>query len=188
MPGLCWCWKDGTDRIAPAPPSGVEVDTTLGEHYTVCDDILTRETFDLIAPNARPPYTYTGLCDAILIYNAHHAEKAFGMGDAFMRASEIAAFLGNTLHESDEFQAPREYLMCGDNKVVNGEVYCKPCDNGSFDWGTKKCGHSLGTFSEYCQPTSKPPEACSCGTAQGDGDGYVPAKEMFFGRGAIQVS
>ena len=189
--GLCWCWKDGTDRIAPAPPSGLEVDTSLGEHYTVCDDILTREAFDKIAPNARKPYTYTGLCDAILSYNAYHSEKAFGMGDAFQRASELAAFLGNTLHESDEFKAAREYLMCGDSKIVNGEVYCKPCDPGSYDWGSHKCSHSLASgvgFSEYCQPSSKPPEACSCGTAQDGGDGYVPAKEMFFGRGAIQLS
>ena len=97
----------------------------------------------------------------------------------------------NTLHESDEFKAPREDLMCGDNKIVDGEVYCKPCDSGSFDWGTHKFSHSLASgagFSEYCQSPSKPPEACSCGTAQGSGDGYVPAKEMFFGRGAIQVS
>jgi len=191
VPGLCWCWKDGTDRIAPAPPSGLEVDSALEEHYTICDDILTRAAFDAIAPNSRPPYTYTGLCDAILSYNAHHTEKAFGMGDAFLRASELASFLGNTLHESDEFKAPREYLMCGDNKIVNGEVFCKPCDSGSFDWGTHKCSHSLASgvgFSEYCQSTSKPPEACSCGTAQGSGDGYVPAKEMFFGRGAIQLS
>ncbi|KAL7499060.1 hypothetical protein ACHAWT_008020 [Skeletonema menzelii] len=191
VPGLCWCWKDGTDRIAPAPPSGLEVDTSLEEHYTVCDDILTREAFDEIAPNAQPPYTYTGLCDAILSYNAHHAEKFGVMGDAFHRASELAAFLGNTLHESAEFEAPREYLMCGDSKIVNGEVYCKPCDSGSYDWGTHKCSHSLASsagFSEYCQSSSKPPEACSCDTVQGGGDGYVPAKEMFFGRGAIQLS
>jgi hypothetical protein len=192
VPGLCWCWKDGTDRIAPAPSSGLEIDPTLDTHYTICDDILPRDIYDIIAPNSKSPYTYTGLCDAILSYNAHHAEKAFGMGDAYMRASELASFLGNTLHESDEYKAPREYLMCGDNKVVNGEVYCKPCDSGSFDWGTHKCSHSLasagGGFSEYCQSSSKPPEACSCGNALGDGEGYVPAKEMFFGRGAIQVS
>jgi hypothetical protein len=191
VPGLCWCWKDGTDRIAPAPPSGLEVDPSLDTYYTVCDDILSREVFDRIAPDSKSPYTYTGLCDAILSYNAHHAEKAFGMGDAFLRASELASFLGNTLHESDEYKAPREYLMCGDNKIVNGEVYCKPCDSGSFDWGTHKCSVSLaaaGGFSEYCQSSSKPPEACSCGSALGDGEGYVPAKDMFFGRGSIQLS
>jgi hypothetical protein len=63
---------------------------------------------DIIAPEHKEPYSYTGLCDAILSYNAHHTEKAFGMGDAFQRAAELAAFLGNTLHESDEFKAGRE--------------------------------------------------------------------------------
>ena len=62
-------------------------------YYTVCDDILTREVFETIAPESREPYSYEGLCDAILSYNAHHTEKAFGMGDAYMRAAELAAFL-----------------------------------------------------------------------------------------------
>ena len=197
VPGLCWCWADGTDRIAPAPASGVEVESTLDEYYTVCDDILTPEMFNLIAPEAKEPYTYQGLCDAILSYNAHHTEKAFGMGSMFERTAELAAFLGNTLHESDEFRAGREYLMCADNLVVGGEVYCKPCDPGSFDWGTKKCNFSLvngkGDFNEYCQPSSKPPEACHCGDGAGAADrgqleGYVAASHLYFGRGAIQLS
>ncbi|KAL7552787.1 hypothetical protein ACHAWF_016039 [Thalassiosira exigua] len=192
--GLCWCWKDGTDRIAPALGSGLDVEVD-DPNYTVCDDILSRDMFHSIAPEARPPYTYEGLCDAILSYNLRHTEKAFGMGDAFVRTAELAAFLGNTLHESDEYRAGREYLMCADNVVVDGEVYCKPCDNGSFDWGSKTCGHSLvsGTagFNEYCQPSSKPPEACHCGSGASVGgnlDGYVPARDLFFGRGAIQLS
>ena len=53
--------------------------------------------------------------------------------------SQFAAFLGNTLHESDEWKAAREYLICGDNKDVAGEVYCKPCDAESFDWKAFKC-------------------------------------------------
>ncbi|KAL9186071.1 hypothetical protein ACHAXT_005309 [Thalassiosira profunda] len=192
--GLCWCWLDGTARIAPAPPSGLEVETT-SQYYTVCDDILTRELFHAIAPEAKEPYTYEGLCDAILSYNARHTEKAFGMGDDYQRAAELAAFLGNTLHESDEFKAAREYLMCGDNIVVDSETYCKPCDPGSFDWATKTCRHSLvsGTsdFNEYCQPSSVPPEACLCGNGSGEGgtlEGYVAAKHLFFGRGSIQTS
>jgi hypothetical protein len=194
VPGLCWCWIDGTDRIAPAPESGVEMVVT-DPHYTVCDDILTREVFDVIAPDHQEPYSYTGLCDAILSYNAHHTEKAFGMGDAFQRAAELAAFLGNTLHESDEFRAGREYLMCADRKVVGDQVYCKPCDSGTFDWATFTCPQSLITgakeFNEYCQPSSVPPEACNCGNGMGqtgDLEGHVPAKDLFFGRGAIQLS
>jgi len=197
VPGLCWCHTDNTDRIAPAPPSGIPIDEQLykdNEYYTVCDDILTKDMFETIAPNANDPYTYEGLCDAILSYNAQHTEKAFGMGNVYQRTAELAAFIGNTLHESDEYKAPREYLMCADNIVKDGEVYCKPCDPGSFDWSLKKCGHSLvsgnSDFNEYCQPQSMPPEACACGVGAGEGgelDGYVAAKHLFFGRGAIQL-
>eukprot|EP00956_Cyclotella_meneghiniana_P012979 scaffold18569_cov60-Cyclotella_meneghiniana.AAC.5 len=85
--------------------------------------------------------------------------------------------------------------MCADRKTVNGEVYCKPCDSGTFDWASFTCPISLisGTaeFNEYCQPSSKPPEACQCGNGRGQTgelDGYVPARDLFFGRGAIQLS
>jgi hypothetical protein len=165
------------------------------EYYTICDDILTREVFELIAPDHREPYSYEGLCDAILSYNARHTEKVFGMGTPYQRAAELAAFLGNTLHESDEFRAGREYLMCADHKIVNDVVYCKPCDSGSFDWATFTCPQSLITgtaeFNEYCQPSSVPPEACHCGDGRGqsgDLEGYVPASDLYFGRGAIQLS
>jgi hypothetical protein len=200
----CWCWTDGSDRVSPAPGSGIDDEMSSSSsssenerRYTVCDDVLSRETFDAIAPDANEPYTYEGLCDAILSYNARHDEKAFGMGNVYQRSAELAAFLGNTLHESDELRAGREYLMCGDNVVSGeGEVYCKPCDSGSFDWDLKKCnGNGLvsgGTeFNEYCQPTSGPPEACGCGGGvgeSGDLEGYVAAKHLFFGRGSIQLS
>ena len=194
--GLCWCHANGTPRIAPAPSSGIGIDSSLSKYYTICDDILTPELFHKIAPNANEPYTYTALCDAILTYNAAHSEKIFGHGTIYQRVAELAAFIGNTLHESDEYQAPREYLMCADNKNLNGEVYCKPCDPGSFNWTTKKCSHSLvsGTsdFNEYCQPSSVPPEACKCGVGSGESsselEGYVAAKHLYFGRGAIQLS
>jgi len=195
--GACWCWTDGTERITAAPASGLVDEMSVSNpHYTACDDILTRETFDGIAPDATEPYTYEGLCDAMLSYNARHDEKVFGMGNAYQRAAELAAFLGNTLHESDELRAGREYLMCGDNVVVDGEVYCRPCDSGSFDWDLKVClnqGLVLGTseFNEYCQPTSEPPEACQCGNGVGESGelaGYVAAKHLFFGRGSIQLS
>jgi len=85
-----------------------------------------------LAPEAQHPYTYEGLCAAIDNYNEGHAEKIFMMGTEEERKAEFAAFLGNTLHESDEWKAGREYLMCGDNKDVGGVVYCKPCDSESF--------------------------------------------------------
>ena len=70
-------------------------------------------------------------------YNSLHDEKVFGMGSIEEQKAEIAAFLGNTMHESDMFLAPREYLPCGDSKVVDGKLYRKPCDSGSFDWSTR---------------------------------------------------
>lgn len=119
------------------------------------------------------------------------------MGTEEERKSELAAFLGHTLHESDEWKASREYLMCADNKVVDGKTYCKPCDSGSFNWETFKCdgvglvGDGL-TFNGYCDFTIEPPQACPCDGAleseTGDLEGYIPASKVFFGRGAIQLS
>jgi hypothetical protein len=87
-----------------------------------------------------------------------------------------------------------QYLMCADHKIIGDQVYCKPCDSGSFDWATFTCPQSLisgeAEFNEYCQPESVPPEACNCGNGKGqtgDLEGYVNAKDLFFGRGAIQV-
>ena len=196
---MCWCHLNDTPRIAPAPKSDIPIEVS-DTYYTICDDILSYSKFVEIAPNANYPYTYQGLCDAILSYNAQHSEKIFGHGNMYQRTAELAAFIGNTLHESDEYRAPREYLMCADHIVVGdpqyGDVYCKPCDPGSFDWTTKKCSHSLvsgnSNFNEYCQPSSKPPEACECGNGAGESggelEGYVSAKHLYFGRGAIQLS
>jgi len=107
---------------------------------------------------------------------------------------QFAAFLGNTLHESDEWKAAREYLICGDNKDVNGEVYCKPCDTESFDWESFTCnGPGLAgpgaIYNGYCDYTIMPPIACPCdGELVGDDEGYISASKVFFGRGAIQLS
>ena len=119
------------------------------------------------------------------------------MGTEEERRSEFASFLGHTLHESDEWTASREYLMCADHQVVDGETYCKPCDSGSFNWETFKCdgaglvGDGL-TFNGYCDYTIEPPAACPCdGALESDPaplEGYIPASKVFFGRGAIQLS
>ena len=150
----------------------------------------------MLAPEAEHPYTYEGLCAAIDNYNEGHAEKIFMMGTEQQRKSELAAFLGHTLHESDDWTASREYLVCGDNQVVDGETYCKPCDSDSFNWDTMTCG-SVGlvgmglTYNGYCDFTLEPPAACGCDVLMSEPaplDGYIPASQVFFGRGAIQLS
>lgn len=190
--GLCFCWDPATPRIPPAPGSGLA---------QLTDDrpcsFFTEATFNLLAPEAQFPYTYKGLCDAIDNYNDGHAEKIFMMGSEYDRKSELASFLGHTLHESDEWKASREYLMCADNQVVGTETFCKPCDSGSFNWETFKCdGVGLAggglTFNGYCDRTIEPPAACTCDdTLKSEPsplDGYIPASKVFFGRGAIQLS
>lgn len=85
--------------------------------------------------------------------------------------------------------------MCADHKTIGDQVYCKPCDSGTFDWASFTCPQSLisgeAEFNEYCQPESVPPEACNCGNGKGQTgelEGYVNANDLFFGRGAIQLS
>eukprot|EP00985_Skeletonema_marinoi_P025844 scaffold19363_cov164-Skeletonema_marinoi.AAC.5 len=189
--GLCFCWDPSTPRIPPAPSSG----KAQLSNERPCD-YFSEEKFNQLAPTAQHPYTYQGLCDAIDDYNDGHAEKAFMMGTEEERKSEFAAFLGHTLHESDEWRAGREYLICADNKIVDGEVYCKPCDSESFDWETFKCngvglvGDGL-TYNGYCNYVIEPPLACACEELQSEPaplDGYIPANKVFFGRGAIQTS
>ncbi len=47
---------------------------------------------------------------------------------------KIAAFLGNTAHESDEFEAAWEYLVYGYQKDVDRKVYCKPYNKDVYNW------------------------------------------------------
>jgi hypothetical protein len=153
--------------------------------------------FDVFAPNSTFPYTYDGLCDAIRDYNKDHTEKVFQMGSEDLIRKEIAAFLGNTAHESDDFEAGREYLACGDRKEVDGKVYCKPCTNDLYDWENNECSVSMvdqnAPYNSYCQPGFEPPEGCVCDTITqveetGPLAGYVEASKVFYGRGAIQLS
>jgi hypothetical protein len=168
--------------------------TTSGKE--ACD-LFTEEMFNDFAPNNTFPYTYQGLCDAIADYNLYHDEKVFGMGTEEDQKNEIAAFLGNTAHESDDYEAGREYLACGDNKEVDGKVYCKPCTNDLYDWKTNTCSQSMADlnspYSEYCQSVFQPPEGCNCTTItqvaeDGELAGYIDASKVFYGRGAIQLS
>jgi len=191
--GLCWCWDPSKPRLPPPPSSGLVVAAA-----EPCD-VLTEDIFNELTAGAhQKPYTYAGLCEAIADYNSlHPEERVFGMGSLEQQRAEIAAFLGNTLHESDDFKAPREYLPCKDSKVVGGKTYCKPCDSGSFDWATMTCTVSQvangAVFNSYCDPVITPPSGCNCGPVteaadSGELAGYVAADELFLGRGAIQLS
>ena len=155
--------------------------------------------FEALAPEAQHPYSYRGFCQAVRDYNANHpSEGIFIMGTELQQRHELAAFLGNVLHESDELKAGREYLMCADQKFVGGEMYCKPCDMSGFDWETFTCtGESLASegraFNGYCQSNLLPPDGCECDdvyevSSDGEMAGFVKADKLYFGRGAIQLS
>lgn len=190
---LCWCWDTTKPKKPPAPISGYPVNENVDDPCS----IFTKDLFDVFAPNSTFPYTYDGLCDAITDYNTHHTEKIFGMGSDDLIRMEIAGFLGNTAHESDDFEAGREYLACGDRKEVDGKVYCKPCTNDLYDWINNECSVSMvdqnAPYNSYCQPSFEPPEGCVCDTITqveetGPLAGYVEASSVFYGRGAIQLS
>lgn len=196
--GLCYCWDTSRPKIPPAPSTRLYGG---GEGLDVSDvdpcDLATETVFRTLAPKAQHPYSYEGFCRAVREYNRNHPSEGFAnMGDVEQQKHELASFFGNALHESDEFQAGREYLMCADRQEAGGEVYCKPCDSSSFDWTTFKCGASLASegraFNNYCQSNLLPPEGCQCDDVyersdQGPMAGYVKADQVYFGRGSIQV-
>jgi hypothetical protein len=192
-PDLCWCWDNTKPKQPPAPASGLPL---ADPNVPSPCDIFTNDMFDAIAPNATFPYTYEGLCTAISDYNLHHTEKFAGMGTEDQIRAEIAAYLGNTAHESDDFEAAREYLACGDRKEIDGKVYCKPCTQDLYDFATHNCSVSMvdqnAPFNSYCQPM-EPPDGCVCDTItqveeEGELAGYIDASKVFYGRGAIQIS
>ena len=191
---MCECRVPGEGPTAsPIPATGL-----TSSPDSVCGTFFSESQFNTLAPNAQSPYTYPGFCDAIAIWNtAHPEEKIFGMGSLAQRKGELAAFLGNTLHESGDFQAGREYIPCGDRITVANKVYCKPCDNAHYNWGTHTCNPSKlqngGTFDDYCNSAQTFPQSCNCGPVSQTDDanvpaGYMDASKAFFGRGAIQLS
>ena len=196
--GLCYCWDTSRPKIPPAPSTRLYGG---GKGLDISDvdpcDLATETVFKNLAPKAQHPYSYEGFCRAVREYNRNHPSEGFAnMGNTEQQKHELASFFGNALHESDEFQAGREYLMCADRQEVGGEVYCKPCDVSSFDWATFKCGASLASegraFNSYCQSNLLPPEGCQCDDVYERSDkgpmaGYVKADQVYFGRGSIQV-
>lgn len=197
----CWCWDTRLPRVEPAPPSGLEVvesstsSSSIGEG--VCGVLIDKALFRLLAPNAQHPFTYEGFCSAIDHYNSRHAEKVFRMGTKQQRIDELTAFLGMASHETDGFLAAREYLACGDNAVVNGELYCVPCTSENYNFDTHTCSVSMlendQSYMDFCQPYTTPPNGCACEyvkevEASGQLEGHMKANDIFFGRGSIQIS
>lgn len=145
---LCYrCYDSNLPRVEPAPPSGLELGSKSRNSASigvgVCGAIIDEDLFTSLAPNAAAPFTYQGFCEAVDHYNSHHAEKIFRMGSYQQRLSELAAFLGIASHETNGFVASREYLSCGDNKVVDGELYCKPCAPSDYNYDTHTCSVSM---------------------------------------------
>ena len=179
--------------ILMALAAPVASQTTCG----AADSLLTESMYNAIAPSAVSPYTYANFCSAVAAWNAAKVGSPslliFEQGTAQQRRNEIAAFLGNVKHESAEFTATRELLICGDNKDVGGVLWCKPCDGANFVYGPNTCSTSLATpnvaFTDpYCDAASAGAgTGCSCPSTIADSEGYVMANDLFFGRGAIQV-
>ena len=208
--GLCWCWDSTKPKFKPPPSSTALVDTT-----SVPCDVFTEDMFNVIAPNAVHPYTYSGLCDIINEINTRYDEKVFMMGSLEQQKAEWAAFIGHTTHESAQYTAAREAVMCartydpygnlldgghGNTSSITGEngwgTFCRPCANENFDWTDRVCQVSLVSngqfYEEYCDKIVTPPHGCVCGpTTEVDKEdlkGLINPNAVYFGRGALQIS
>src|SRR5210317_1323465 len=97
--------------------------------------IFTQTMFNTIAPQATFPYSYTGFCNAVTSWNTNNPSNQIFMGDTEAdQKAEIAAFMGNVRHESDDMKAAREYYMCEVQTTVDGKVYCKPAGYSGGDY------------------------------------------------------
>jgi len=142
--------------------------------------ILTSTNFGNLAPSA--VYTYSGLCTAITSWNTANPSNQIFMGATELdRKNELAAFLGHTLHESGDFQYPRELSQCGTTATDSGTLYCQPTGYSAGD----------GSISTYCQSTNTPtsdPDGCTCGAVANTSPFGYDADALFFGRGPMQLS
>ncbi|MFY7867716.1 chitinase [Roseateles sp.] len=79
--------------------------------------------FDRLFPHRLPFYTYQGFVEAVTAFPAFAAS-----GDATLRRQEMAAFLANIAHESDELKAVREYNQANYDKYCSTEngLQCAP--------------------------------------------------------------
>jgi predicted chitinase len=85
--------------------------------------MITKEQFNVLFPKRIDFYTYDGLIKALSAY------PAFGnTGNEEVQKQEIAAFLANLMHESDELRAKNEYNTANYDKYCNDKegVICAP--------------------------------------------------------------
>lgn len=75
----------------------------------------TREQFDQLFPQRIAFYSYEGFVAAVRLTPGFAAT-----GSATLRRQEMAAFLGQIAHESDQLRAQREY------RRENWDHYCRP--------------------------------------------------------------
>jgi hypothetical protein len=156
------------------------VDTTAAFSFST---ILTETVFNQIAPNAAAPYTYSGFVTAVNSWNQNHTSNLIFSGITEMdQRQELAAFFGNTLHESDAFRAPREYAMCSTYQVNGNEMLCEV--PAQFD----TVGEQYCSIDHTDPPKPYTEDGCNCElqspvTSTGLDYELLPANELYFGRG-----
>ena len=148
--------------------------------------ILTETVFNELAPSATAPYTYAGFVAAVNTWNTNNQGYEIFSGSTEMKQRhELAAFFGNTLHESDAFKASREYFMCENNIDVNSDLYCSLPSNVFTDASHQYCS------TNHQNPASGGYEdGCNCSLESADseqGGTYVLANKLYFGRGEYLI-
>jgi predicted chitinase len=161
------------------PESSVPIVALSNLGPTNC--VITETVFNTIAPQAAPPFSYAGFCKAVSDWNMRNPNNPIFVAD---QTHELAAFFGNTLHESDGFTAPREYKVCRESITdSNGKMYCKPplYNGGLYTDDYCSTEHNRTSDPDGCACLRQVPEALSQ-------PGYVEADLLFFGRGALHLS
>jgi hypothetical protein len=203
---LCYCGpaEEGSPRFPPAPKSELQMND-----IDVCASVLTKEVFlkstTSFGNGTTTPtsggglFTYEGLCDAIMQYNANHDEKFANAGDEMQVRAELAAFLAHAYVDTNGYARTREDMHCVDpiTDDETGLVYCRPCKEENYDVSTGTCSGdylaSEDSYMEYCDSTRQSPQGCDCpadsgvlaATVQSSVTNYVSASDMYFARGAI---
>ncbi|KAL3804590.1 hypothetical protein ACHAWO_012265 [Cyclotella atomus] len=138
--------------------------------------ILTEAVFNHLAPLASAPYTYAGFVQAVYDWNTNNVNDLIFSGSTEMlQRHELAAFFGNTLHESDAFRAPREYFMCQNYQTFGSDLYCDvPSTQFSF------------AYQQYCSTNHNDPatgnyeDGCNCALEAADTTVYMGTDKNLF--------